>query len=99
MATLAENLWAYNLTLVRVVDVTDDYRLMQPPMPSDCYPVIGEAWLPAFGLARRLPDVVLVAGYEYDWHEAGEDSWIVGVVASDLASVLDGRTAPATISP
>lgn len=95
MATLAENLWAHNLTLVRVVDVTDDYRLMQPPMPSDCYPVIGETWLPAFGLHRRLPGVTLVPGYEYDWHEAGEDSWVVGVVAADMASVLDGRTAPA----
>ncbi len=99
MATLAENLWAHNLTLVRVVDVTDDYRLMQPPMPSDCYPVIGEAWLPAFGLSRRLPQAVLVAGYEYDWHEAGEDSWVVGVVASDLASSLGDRSATALDEP
>lgn len=84
MATLEENLWSHNLTLVRVVDVTDDYRLMQPPMPSDCYPVIGETWLPAFGLARRLSQGALIAGYEYDWHEPGEDSWVVGVVATEM---------------
>ena len=86
MATLDGNLWEHNLTLVRVVDVSDDYRLFQPPMPSDCYPVIEEAWLPTFDLSRRLPDRKLVEGFLYDWHEAGcgDEAWIVGVVAAEL---------------
>lgn len=87
MATLDGNLWEHNLTLVRVVDVSDDYRLMQPPMPSNCYPVIEEAWLPTFRLSRRLPDVRLVDGFLYDWHEAGQgdNAWVVGVVSEELA--------------
>lgn len=87
MATLDGNLWEHNLTLVRVVDVSDDYRLLQPSMPSDCYPVIEEAWLPTFDLSRRLPDRKLVEGFLYDWHEkgSGDEAWVVGVVASDLA--------------
>lgn len=88
MANLDGNLWQHNMTLVRVVDVSDDYRLSQPPMPSYCYPVIEEAWLPTFGLSRRLPDASLVAGFLYDWHEVGgaDEAWIVGVVAEDLAN-------------
>ena len=76
------------MTFVRVVDVSDDYRLMQPPMPSDCYPVIEEAWFPTFGLSRRWPGTPLVPGYLYDWHETGfgDEAWIVGVVAAELAT-------------
>ena len=87
MATLDGNLWEHNLTLVRVVDVSDDYRLAQPPMPSDCYPVLEEAWMPTFALSRRLPDASLVDGFLYDWHEAGggDEVWVVGVFAKDLA--------------
>ena len=87
MATLDGNLWEHNLTLVRVVDVSDDYRLMQPPMPSECYPVIEESWYPTFDLSRRLPERALVAGFLYDWHEAGcaDEVWVVGVVAAELA--------------
>ena len=88
MATLDGKLWEHNLTLVRVVDVSDDYRLMQPPMPSECYPVIEDVWLPTFDLSRRLPDRPLVEGFLYDWHEAGcgDEAWVVGVVAAELTS-------------
>jgi len=85
MATVEGNLWMHNLTLVRVVDVSDDYRLMQPAMPRDFYPVIQETWLPTFRLANRLSSARLFAGYLYDWHEQGEGMWTVGVVAEGLA--------------
>lgn len=88
MARLAGNLWEYNLIRVVVVDVSDDYRLMQPPMPSDFYPVLTEAWLPSHGLMERLPTSDLVTGYLYDWHERpdhGDGAWYVGVVSADLA--------------
>lgn len=92
MANLDGNLWEHNLTLVRVVDVSDDYRLMQPPLPSECYPVIGETWLPTFGLSRRLPEARLVEGFLYDWHEPATpgDPWVVGVVAQELAMESPG---------
>lgn len=88
MARLAGNLWEYNLTKIVVVDVSDDYRLMQPPMPSDFYPVLTEAWLPAHNLIDRLPAEPFVSGYLYDWHERAEstgEAWYVGVVREDLA--------------
>ncbi len=87
MATLAGNLWRYNLTRIVVVDVSDDYQLMQPPMPSDYYPVLTEAWLPSHGLMKRLPAESLVNGYLYDWHESPESrdgAWYVGVVREEL---------------
>lgn len=88
MAELFGNLWEYNLTRVVVVDVSDDYRLMQPPLPNDFYPVLKEEWLPAYGLTERLPNSFLVTGYLYDWHESARDvdePWYVGVVAETLA--------------
>lgn len=88
MANLDGNLWQLNLAKVVIVDVTDDYRLMQPPMPSEFYPVIKEVWLPCHGLARRISNDDLMAGYLYDWHETpveGRDEWYVGVVKADLA--------------
>lgn len=84
------NLWEYNLTKIVVVDVSDDYRLMQSPMPSDFYLVLTEAWLPAYRLDERLPRHVLVSGYLYDWHETPEDKlgcWYVGVVKEELAAI------------
>jgi len=87
MAQLAGCLWKLNLVKVIVVDVTDDYTLMQPPMPSDFYPVLQEIWLPRYGLASRLPKADLVAGYLYDWHETplkDDGSWYVGVVNETL---------------
>jgi hypothetical protein len=91
MAQICGNLWEYNLCRVLVVDVTDDYRLMQPPMPSDFYPILKEVWLPRHHLAEKLPDESLVNGYLYDWHESpiGEEgSWYVGVVDANLAKDL-----------
>jgi hypothetical protein len=88
MAELCGNLWEYNLARVVVIDVTDDYRLMQPPLPSDFYPVLKEAWMPAYGLGERLPDAGLVSGYLYDWHESpgsASEPWYVGVVNEQLA--------------
>jgi len=91
MDGIVGNLWEYNLCRVVIVDVSDDYRLMQPPMPSDFYPVLGEVWLPRHHLAEKLPGEALVTGYLYDWHELpqGEGGmWYVGVVQQDLAESL-----------
>lgn len=91
MANLDGNLWEYNLVKVIVVDVSDDYRLMQPPMPSDFYPVLEERWLPRFGLSAVLPRDSLVNGYLYDWHQTPEregGEWYVGVVSEALTNEL-----------
>jgi len=90
MGRIAGNLWEYNLCRIVVVDVSDDYRLMQPPMPSDFYPVLREVWMPRYLLAEKLPAESLVNGYLYDWHETpnGESGkWYVGVVRAELASI------------
>jgi hypothetical protein len=90
MAELGPNLWEYNLARVIIVDVTDDYRLMQKPMPSDFYPVLKEVWLPRHCLKRGFADDDLMDGYLYDWHETPDNefgSWYVGVVDQNLASV------------
>ena len=92
MAKLEGNLWEYNLARIIVVDVTDDYRLMQPPMPSDFYPVLEEIWLPAVDLASSLHKIHLVQGYLYDWHERPSKElgeWYVGVVKENLAKPED----------
>jgi hypothetical protein len=89
MAELGGNLWEYNMARVVVVDVSDDYRLMQPPMPSDFYPVLTEVWLPRHTLRNALPYETLVQGYLYDWHESPQnefDTWYVGVVAETLTA-------------
>jgi hypothetical protein len=82
MAVIEGNLWEYNLAKVVVLDVTDDYRLMKPPLPSDCYPVLAEMMVPRAMLAGRIADMRLVEGYLYDWHEVTDDSqlWYVAVV-------------------
>lgn len=83
MANLDGNLWEFNMARVVIVDVTDDYRLMQPPLPSSFYPVLEEIWLPLHNLERNLARKSLLTGYLYDWHEGpGEDTeaWYVGVV-------------------
>lgn len=88
MAEIWGNLWEYNLTKLVVVDVTDDYALDQPPMPSDFYPVVAEMWVPVHSLPARLPEGKLVEGYLYDWHERPDSErgiWYVGVVREDLA--------------
>lgn len=91
VATIDGNLWEFNFARVRIVDVSDDYRFMQPPMPSDFYPVLEELWLPAHDLDRLLAKDDLLQGYLYDWHECpldGLGEWTVGVVSAQLASEL-----------
>lgn len=88
MATIDGPLWKLNLARVIVVDVSEDYRLMQPPMPSDFYPVLVETWLPRHNIEKSLMDRDLVSGYLYDWHEVPQGDagkWVVGVVSSSLA--------------
>ncbi len=87
MALMDENLWAFNMARVVVVDVSDDYRFMQPPLPNDWYPVLRELWVPTMDLDRRLSSLDLVEGYLYDWHQSPEDvgrPWYVGVVDTAL---------------
>lgn len=87
MAEIQGNLWEYNFAKVVVVDVSDDYRLMQPPMPSDFYPVVKVMWMPRYRLADILPIQPFEAGYLYDWHESpdkDDGSWYVGVVEASL---------------
>ncbi len=91
MARLDGELWKWNLAKVVVVDVTDDYRLMQPPLPCECYPILCETLLPRHNLAKSLLDRGLVNGYLYDWHESPPvegGAWYVGVVSEDLAGDL-----------
>jgi hypothetical protein len=95
MAEIYGNLWEHNLARVVVVDVSDDYLLMQPPLPSDFYPVLKETYMPKYRLIDRLPAEELVAGYLYDWHESPEndqDVWYVGVVLETLANELISST-------
>jgi hypothetical protein len=85
------NLWEYNLARIIVVDVSDDYRFMQPPLPSDFYPVLREIWVPKHCLTKKFPQQELVEGYLYDWHESPETdigSWYVGVVDAQLSHDL-----------
>ena len=93
MAESFGNLWEYNFCRVIVVDVSDDYRLMQPPMPSDYYPVLSEIWLPRYGLSTSLAHKCLVNGYLYDWHETPSMEcgyWYVGVVEEILTKASEG---------
>jgi hypothetical protein len=87
VAELHGKLWEFNLAKVVIVDVTDDYRLMQPPMPSDFYPIISELWLPKHNLSTHVTSDDFVKGYLYDWHERPTNEcgdWYVGVVKADL---------------
>jgi hypothetical protein len=94
VATLGAPLWKFNLTRVLVIDVSDDYRTMQHPLPNDLYPVLKETWLPKVGLRGRLPHESLCEGYLYDWHDPDphlDGTWYVGVVDATLAQeLLDG---------
>lgn len=86
MAVMETDFWRYNLRRVVVVDVTDDYKVTQPPLPAECYPVLAEVWVPALHLPHRVGDLKLVAGYLYDWHQSPEKEdgvWYVGVVNRD----------------
>ncbi len=92
MATVDGNLWDYNMAKVVVVDVTDDYRLMVPPLPTECYPVLREVWVPQYLIPQQVSEFAFVEGYLYDWHQTPlrEDGvWYVGVV--DGALIGEGR--------
>lgn len=87
MAVMLPGLWRYNLAKIVVVDVTDDYRYMQPSLPTDWYPILKEVWVTPFDLDRRLAHIELVDGYLYDWHQTPEvegEPWYVGVVDRGL---------------
>jgi len=91
MAEQFGNLWEYNLAKIVIVDVSDDYRLMQPPMPCDFYPVLQEIWLPRYAVQTGLARKSLVDGYLYDWHESPDyegGAWYVGVVSEELLHLL-----------
>ena len=93
-ADIAGNLWEYNLSRVVVIDVTEDYRSMSPPLPSECYPVLKEVWIPTYQLMGPVPERVKVDGYLYDWHESPVEeygTWYVGVVHSGLLLGDGGR--------
>lgn len=87
MARLDGDLWRYNVARITFVDVTEDYRTLLDPMPSDFYPVVKDVYVPKYKLLERLMSSHFVGGYAYDWHEAplpeeepeGEH-WFVGVV-------------------
>jgi hypothetical protein len=87
MAEICGNLWEYNLARVVVIDVSEDYRSMQAPMPSECYPVLKEMWIPTYQVVRNVMKGIRVDGYLYDWHESPAEAfgtWYVGVVHSAL---------------
>ena len=93
MAVMLSDLWRFNLAKVVVLDVTDDYRFMQPPLPRDWYPILREVWVTAADLDRRLIDLDLVDGYLYDWHQTPDiegDPWYVGVVDRGLLGSAPG---------
>ncbi|MES1227298.1 MAG: hypothetical protein ABUL72_01425 [Armatimonadota bacterium] len=80
---MGSDVWRYNMRRVVVVDVTDDYAVTLPPLPTECYPVLAELWVPAWHLPHNVGDLRLVDGYLYDWHESPEredGTWFVGVV-------------------
>ena len=87
MADIDGDLWQFNLARIVIIDVSDDYALMQPPLPTECYPVLREMLVPRHGLIGQFPKKDLVDGYLYDWHERPMndfDAWYVGVVRKDL---------------
>ena len=87
MAVVDGNLWEYNMAKVVVVDVTDDYRLMVPPLPTECYPVLREVWVPRYLISGGMTEFAFVDGYLYDWHQTPdrEDGiWYVGVVDREI---------------
>ncbi len=97
MAELAGNLWEWNLTKVVVVDVTDDYKLMLGPMPSEFYPVLEERYVPTLELDRQIRSHAWVDGYLYDWHETPSEDrgpWYVGVVDAALAAGAASSATP-----
>jgi hypothetical protein len=90
-AEMDGNLWQHNFSKVVVVDVSDDYGHRQPPLPSNCYPIVTEILLPKVNLPQCFKSRHLVAGFLYDWHQTpntAEDVWYVGVVRKELITTI-----------
>ncbi|MCH8273874.1 MAG: hypothetical protein IH851_03710 [Armatimonadetes bacterium] len=90
MACLDGDLWRFNVVKITIVDVTEDYRTMQDPLPAILYPILKEVWLPKHRLQERLLAEPLLSGYQYDRHEGQsdppeEEHWYVGVVSKRLS--------------
>ncbi|MBL8087785.1 MAG: hypothetical protein JNM85_06910 [Chthonomonas sp.] len=86
-------LWRFNLTKVVIIDVTDDYAVMQPPLPNKCYPVLRETYLPVYQLNKTVHRDDLVEGFMYDWHQRPteeETEWVVGVVRGEFVREMLG---------
>lgn len=90
MAKLGSDLLGLNFARVVFVDVTDDVRLGQDPMPVDCYPVLGVLSLPWFTVESLVPSGLVDLGYYYQWHlepaNYGEE-WYVGMVKIDALNL------------
>ncbi|MBL8065278.1 MAG: hypothetical protein JNM34_05405 [Chthonomonadaceae bacterium] len=87
MALILPDLWKFNIVKLVILDVSDDYRYWQSPLPIDWYPVLRETWVTSGDLDQRLADLNLVDGYLYDWHLTPDqegDPWYVGVVDRGL---------------
>jgi hypothetical protein len=87
MASLDGELWRFNFVNLVMVDVSDDYRYLLEPLPSECYPVIKQQLVPAVVANRHLPASIEADGFLYDWHEPSSDAfddWYVGMVRADL---------------
>ncbi|MCU0316020.1 MAG: hypothetical protein MUC92_05465 [Fimbriimonadaceae bacterium] len=95
MAEIIGNLWEYNLVRVVIVDVSDDYRLMQPPLPSECYPILADRYFPAYQVRCNIMEFPFVEGYLYDWHEAPGDEGGILTVGMVQAEVVTGTLASA----
>jgi hypothetical protein len=70
------------------VDVTDDLRFNQQPMPSDCYPILASFSVPWFAINSMFPNGINIPGFAYEWHQEPEsldDNWYVGVVDTRAA--------------
>lgn len=90
MAEIDGELWRHNLTKLVVIDVSDDYLLMQPALPNDFYPVVTEVWVPNCNLKASITQIGESEGYLYDWHEISEDIMnevTVGVVRANILAI------------
>lgn len=93
IAKLDGELWQYNLAKVVVLDVTDDYKFMQPPLPAGFYPVLAEKWVLRSSLNTRKVTGDWIDGFLYDWHERPEKEdgdWYVGVVQEAMLDEMFG---------
>lgn len=85
------DLWKYNLAKVVVVDVTDDYKLMQEPLPAQCYPILSQTYVPIIRMQDDIQVLELVDGFLYDWHlkpETADEPWVIAVVNRSFAQEI-----------